>query len=82
MNQRKIFTEIEYSQLIQEQQRKRAYLRAAREKKWVVVYMCIWQFYWDNSTVAGYRKNNLDTGENRTRQRMRRSQKIRTNCQS
>ena len=40
------------------------------------------QFYWDSFTETGCRENKLDTGEDRMSQRMRRSQKIRTYCQS
>ena len=43
---------------------------------------CVWQFYWDSFIEAGYREHKLDTGEDRTSQRIRRSQKIRTYCQS
>ena len=38
--------------------------------------VCVWQFYWDSFT--GCRENNLDTGKDRTSQRMRRNQEIRT----
>ena len=41
---------------------------------------CVWQLYWDRSTETGYRENKLDTSEDRMSQRMRRSQKIRTDC--
>ena len=40
------------------------------------------QFYWESFTETGCRENKLDTGEDRMSQRMRRSQKIRTDCQS
>ena len=39
-------------------------------------------FYWEGFIETGCRENKLDTGEGRTSQRMRRSQKIRTDCQS
>jgi hypothetical protein len=35
---------------------------------------------WESFTETGCRKNKLDTGEDRMRQRMRRSQKIRTDA--
>jgi hypothetical protein len=40
------------------------------------------QSYWENFTETGYRENKLDTGKDRASQRMSRSQKIRTDCQS
>ena len=36
-------------------------------------------FYQDSCNKTGCRENKLDTGEDRTNQRVRRSQKIRTN---
>ena len=39
-------------------------------------------FYRDSFTETGCRENKLDTGEDRMSQRMRRSQKIRTDCKS
>ena len=61
-------------------------LRSVREKKVCGMVgggdVCVWQFYQDSFTETGYRKNKLDTGKNRMNQRMRRSQKIRTYCQS
>ena len=37
-------------------------------------------FYQNSFIETGCRKNKLDTGEDRMSQRMKRSQKIRTNC--
>ena len=39
-------------------------------------------FYWESFIETGCRENKLDTGEEGTSQRMKRSQKIRTHCQS
>ena len=47
-----------------------------------VLVVRVWQFYCDSFTETGCRENKLDTGEDRMSQRMRRSQKIRTDCQS
>ena len=33
---------------------------------------CLWEFYWDSFSETGDRENKLDTGEDRTSQRMRR----------
>jgi hypothetical protein len=38
------------------------------------------QFYWDSFIETSCRKNKLDTGKDRMIQRIRRSQKIRTDC--
>ena len=38
-------------------------------------------FYRDSVTETGFRENTLDTGEDIMSQRMRTSQKIRTDCQ-
>jgi hypothetical protein len=38
------------------------------------------QLGWDSCTETGCRENKPDTGEDRMSQRMRRSQKIRTDC--
>jgi hypothetical protein len=38
------------------------------------------QFYWDSFTETGCSENKLDTGEDRTNQRIR-SQKLRAHCQ-
>jgi hypothetical protein len=46
----------------------------------VVVYM--WQLYQDSYAKTDCRENKLDTGEDRMSQRIRRTQKIRTYCQS
>jgi hypothetical protein len=35
-------------------------------------------FYWDSCTQTGWRENKLDIGEDRSSQRMRRSQNTRT----
>jgi hypothetical protein len=40
------------------------------------------QFDLDSCTETGYKGNKIDINEDRTSQRMRRSQKIRTDCQS
>jgi hypothetical protein len=40
------------------------------------------QFYRDSFTETGCRENKLDTGEDRESPRMRRRQKITTDCQS
>ena len=40
----------------------------------------VWQFYWDSFTETGYRENKLGTGEGRVSQKVRRIQKIRTDC--
>jgi hypothetical protein len=42
--------------------------------------MCMWQFYWDSFTETVYRENMLGTGEGRVSQKVRRIQKIRTDC--
>jgi len=39
-------------------------------------------FYWESFTETGCRENKLNTGEDSRRQRLRKSQKIRTDCQS
>jgi hypothetical protein len=39
-------------------------------------------FYRESFTESGYRENKLDTVADKASQRMRRSQKIRTDCQS
>lgn len=40
------------------------------------------QVCWDSFTETGYRKNKVDVGKDRTGRRMRRSQRIRTDCQN
>ena len=44
--------------------------------------MCVWKFFRDNFTETGYNKTKLDTDKDRISQRMRRSQKTGTYCQS
>jgi hypothetical protein len=61
MNQRKISqneSEIGYAQLTQEQQRKKGYLRAPRQKIRcsVVDGPCVWQFYQNSFTKTVCRK--------------------------
>ena len=44
--------------------------------------MDVRQFDQETFTEAGCRKNELDTGEDKTSQRIRRSQRIRTDCRT
>lgn len=79
-NQRKLWRnepKIGYTQLSQEQDRKNRLLKSSREKEGEFLPRVD---YRDNFTKTGCKKNKLDTGEDRTRQRMRRSQKIKTYC--
>jgi hypothetical protein len=51
----------------------------------VVMYggwcVCVCVCVYNSFIETGYRENKLETGEDRTSQRMRRSQNIRTYCQ-
>ena len=49
---------------------------------WGGVGWGVGQFYWDSFTETACRESNIDIAEDRTSQKMRRSQKIRTYCQS
>jgi len=58
---------------------KRGYLRAEKKergRKRGDIY--VWQFYLAGFTETDYKKNELDTGEDRMGQKMRRRQKIKT----
>ena len=46
------------------------------------VCVCVREFYLDSFTEIGCRENKLDIGDIRMSQRMKRSQKIRRDCQS
>jgi hypothetical protein len=74
---RERFDRLRYAQLSQEQKEKKGHSSAEREKE-------RGQFYQETCTKTGgkERENMLDTGEDRISQKMRRSQKIRTYCQS
>lgn len=69
-----------YVQFSREQHGKEKPFREREKEGGGVV--CAWQFYWDSFMQPGYKENKLDTGEDRTSQRMGRSHKIRTYCQS
>jgi hypothetical protein len=63
-----------YVQLSGEERREWRYLRASEERRR--------QLYQESFTEPSLRENMLDFGEDRTRQRMRKRQMIRTDCQS